>query len=187
MLMSRYKFLLLLLLLLLFTSFAFANNYKATELNKLFKKLSEIDNLDQATLVEKKIWKAWSEHPKNEKLTNKLEFGKELMNEGSYNYALLVFTNIIRTDPLWPEAWNARATLLFYMNNYKESLEDIDKVLNLEPRHFGALSGRAQILINLEQYGKAINDLKEIKKIHPSITKNKLIEKLEKLVEGLNI
>jgi tetratricopeptide (TPR) repeat protein len=179
----KYKF----LFLFLFIPLAYADNYKSVELDELFKKLSKIENLDQATLIEEKIWKAWSKHPKNDKLTNKLEFGRELMSKGSYNYALLVFTNIIKNDPFWPEAWNARATLFFYMNSYEESLKDIDKVLNLEPRHFGALSGRAQILIKLKKYGKAINDLKEIKKIHPSITEDRLIKKLEKLVKGLNI
>jgi len=179
----KYKF----LFFFLFIPFACADNYKSVELDKLFKKLSKIESLDQATLIEKKIWKMWSKHPKNDKLTDRLELGRELMSESSYNYALLVFTNIIRTDPLWSEAWNARATLFFYMNSYEESLKDIDKVLNLEPRHFGALSGRAQILIRLEKYGKAINDLRKIKKIHPSITEDRLIEKLEKLVEGLSI
>ena len=185
MLVIRYKF--SVLFLFLFLSFAYSDNYKSVELDELFKKLSKNENPDQATLIEKKIWKVWSKHPKNDKLTNKLEFGRELMSEGSYNYALQVFTNIIKTDPFWSEAWNARATLFFYMNSYEKSLKDIDKVLNLEPRHFGALSGRAQILIKLEKYGKAINDLKEIKKIYPSITEDRLIEKLEKLVEGLSI
>jgi tetratricopeptide (TPR) repeat protein len=185
MLVIRYKF--SVLFLFLFLSFAYSDNYKSVELDTLFEKLSKIDSPNQATLIEKKIWKVWNKHPKNDKLTNKLKFGRELMSEGSYNYALQIFTNIIRTDPLWSEAWNARATLFFYMNNYKESLKDIDKVLDLEPRHFGALSGRAQILIKLEQYGKAINDLREIKKIHPSITEDRLIEKLEKLIKGLSI
>ena len=185
MLTIKYKF--LVLLLFFFVSFAYADNYKSVELDGLFEKLSKINNPAQANIIEKKIWKIWSEHPKNNKLTHKLEFGKELMSGGSYNYALQVFTNIIRTDPLWSEAWNARATLFFYMNSYEESLKDIDQVLNLEPRHFGALSGRAQILIKLEKYEKAINDLKEIKRINPSITKDVLIKKLGELIRGLSI
>jgi tetratricopeptide (TPR) repeat protein len=184
---NKFFFLLLLLFLFLFGSLTYSDNYKSHELDRYFEKLALVNKPDSATLIEKKIWKIWNKHPQNEKLTNKLEFGKELMNEGSYNYALLVFTNIIKTDPLWSEAWNSRATLLFYMNNYKESLRDIDKTLKLEPRHFGALSGRAQILISLGQYQKAIIDLRKIAKIHPSIKDNRLINELEKLVKGLNI
>ena len=73
------------------------------------------------------------------------------------------------------------------MKEYQRSLDDIDKVLAIEPRHFGALSGRAQIFIELEEYKKAIKDLKRAKKIHPIIISNNLITTLEKLVKGLSI
>jgi len=73
------------------------------------------------------------------------------------------------------------------MKEYQRSLDDIDKVLAKEPRHFGALSGRAQIFIELEEYQKAIKDLKRAKKIHPIIISNNLITTLEKLVKGLSI
>ena len=109
------------------------------------------------------------------------------MYEGSYKYALSIFTNIIKTDPSWSEAWNKRAALLFLMKEYRKSLNDIDKVLALEPRHFGALSGRVQIFIELEEYEKAIKDLKKVKKIYPIIKSNSLIPELEKLVKRFSI
>ena len=68
-----------------------------------------------------------------------------------------------------------------------KSLVDISKVLDLEPRHFGALSGRAQIYIDLELYQKALIDLKDARKIHPVIRGNKLINELEKLINGENV
>ena len=43
---------------------------------------------------------------------------------------LKVFDNIIVTDPQWSEAWNKRATVYFLMNEFKNSLDDIDKVLS---------------------------------------------------------
>ena len=109
------------------------------------------------------------------------------MYEGNYKFALKVFNNVIKTDPSWSEAWNKRATLLYFMKKYQRSLSDIDKVLSIEPRHFGALSGRAQIFIELEEYQKAINDLKKLRKIYPVIISNDLVKKLEKLAKGLNI
>ena len=109
------------------------------------------------------------------------------MNEGSHNYALKIFNNVIKTDPYWSEGWNKRATLFFLMKEYDRSLYDIEKVLRLESRHFGALTGRAQIFIELKQYQKAINDLKKAKKINPSIKSDIIILKLEELIEGINI
>ena len=109
------------------------------------------------------------------------------MYEGNYLYALRVFDNIIKSDPKWSEAWNKRATLLFLMKKYQQSLNDINIVLSIEPRHFGALSGRAQIFIRLEEYQKALDALKEARKIHPIIKENNLIKELEKLIKGFSI
>ena len=181
----KYKFIILFLFIL--TSFASAEISQTEQLNKLFNKLSKSHNVNTANLVEQEIWAVWHKHPKNINLTDKLELGTELMYQGDYKYALQIFTNIIKTDPSWPEAWNKRATLLFFMKEYQRSLDDIDKVLAIEPRHFGALSGRAQIFIELEEYKKAIKDLKRAKKIHPIIISNNLITTLEKLVKGLSI
>ena len=177
----------LIFIFIIFSQLSYANEYKSEELDILFQKLLKINDPYLASLLEREIWKIWSKHPKDKKLTNKLELGKELMNEGSYKYALKVFTNVIKSDPQWSEAWNARATLLYYMKDYQRSLSDIDEVLLLEPRHFGALSGRAQISIKLKKYEKAINDLLKVKEINPSSRGDQLIEKLKGLIKGLDI
>ena len=183
--MIKHKF--IMVFLSVFTFFSLAETPQDPKLDKLFDALSKIDNTYDANLLENKIWSVWNKHPSDIGLTDKLELGTELMYEGSYNYALKVFTNIIKTDPSWSEAWNKRATLLFFMKDYSKSLSDIERVLHIEPRHFGALSGRAQIFIAQEEYQKAINDLKKARKIYPKIKVKSLILKLEKLVKGINI
>ena len=186
MLVIKYKLVLIFFLFLL-TPFASAEKSQSDQLNKLFFTLSNSNNPDTIVFIEKKIWSLWNKHPNNENLTDKLEFGANLMYDGNYEYALSVFTNVINSDPNWSEAWNKRATLLFLMKNYKNSLNDIEKVLKLEPRHFGALTGRAQIFIELEKYEKAVKDLKNAKKIHPGLKIYNLVPLLEKLIKGLNI
>ena len=94
------------------------------------------------------------------------------MQYGDYNYALKVFDNIIVTDPQWSEAWNKRATVYFLMNNLQILLDDIDKVLNIEPRHFGALSGQARIFIKLQKYEKAIKSIERALEFYPSFKKS---------------
>ena len=185
--MSVIKHKFIILFLFIFTSFASAEISQTEQLNKLFNKLSKSHNVGTANLVEQEIWTVWHKHPKNINLTDKLKLGTELMYQGDYKYALQIFTNIIKTDSSWSEAWNKRATLLFFMKEYQKSLYDIEQVLTLEPRHFGALTGRAQIFIELEEYGKAIDDLKKAKTINPTIGSKEIISELEKLIKGLNI
>ena len=156
-------------------------------LNTLFNQLEKVNNSKSAILLEKKIWSIWNEHPTNNKLTERLEFGIELMQYGDYNYALKVFDNIIVTDPKWSEAWNKRATVYFLMNQFKNSLDDIDKVLNIEPRHFGALSGQARIFIKLQKYEKAIKSIERALKFYPSFKSGEMIPKIERLIREESI
>jgi len=52
---------------------------------------------------------------------------------------------------------------------FKESLADIDKVLALEPRHFGALSGKGAILQAQGKNAEALVVMKEALAIDPFV------------------
>ena len=184
------KFIFILILNLILVSNTNAKNHnlnQINELSKLFSELGKINNIEDGDILEKKIWAVWNKHPNQNELTEKLEFGTELMYQGQYEYALKVFTNIIETDSEWSEAWNKRATLLFYMKDYQKSLKDISKVLDLEPRHFGALSGRAQIYLSLKEYEKAVDDLRKAKSIYPLIKSGENIKLIEKIIKDQQI
>ena len=71
-------------LLFLFLSSLFSSVQSSQEniLNNLFNQLKKVNNSKSAALLEKKIWSIWNEHPTNNKLTDRLEFGMELMQYG---------------------------------------------------------------------------------------------------------
>ncbi len=183
--MKFYKFLISFFLITLIIFPVYAS--QTDELNQLFLELKINNNIKNADLLEKKIWAIWNKHPGDIKLTEKLKFGTELMYSGNYDYALIVFNNIINTDPNWSEVWNKRATLLYFMKKFEKSLTDIDKVLLLENRHFGALSGQAQIYIQLQKYELAIDSLEKAREIHPTIRGNNFIIELEELIRSQSI
>jgi len=176
-------------LIILFISSFFSSAQSSQEkvLNNLFDQLQKVNNLKTAVLLEAKIWSIWNEHPTNNKLTERLEFGTELMQYGDYNYALRVFDNIIVTDPKWSEGWNKRATVYFLMSQFKDSLDDIEKVLNIEPRHFGALSGQARIFLKLQKYEKAIKSIERALKFYPSFKSREMIPEIERLIREESI
>ena len=183
--MKIYK--VFLLSLFLSTFFSSVQSSQENILNNLFNQLKIVNNSKSAALIEKKIWSIWNEHPTNNKLTERLKLGIELMQYGDYNYALRVFDNIIVTDPKWSEAWNKRATLHFLMNQFTSSLDDIDEVLDIEPRHFGALSGQATIFVKLQKYEKAIKSIKRALKFYPTFKSGDMIPKIERLMREKTI
>ena len=172
-------------LIFLFTCsvFSSAQSSQKNVLNNLFNQLERVNSSKNATLLEEKIWSIWNKHPTDNKLTERLEFGTELMQYGDYNYALKVFSNILENDPKWSEAWNKRATVYFLMSQFTNSLNDIDKVLDIEPRHFGALSGQARIFIKLQEYEKAIQSIENALKFYPSFKSRELIPEIERLIK----
>ena len=171
-----------LIVLYISSFFSVAQSSQENILNRLFNQLEKVNNQKSAALLETKIWSIWNEHPTNNKLTERLEFGTELMQYGNYNYALKVFDNIIVSDPEWSEAWNKRATVYFLMSQFTDSLYDIDKVLDIEPRHFGALSGQARIFINLQKYEEAIKSIERALKFYPSFKSREMIPEIERLI-----
>jgi len=179
------KFLGIVVLGLFFFSNANAEK-RENELNNLFKQLKNSE-ATKAIKIEHKIWKIWSTHPSDDRkgyrLTELLNQGSLLINRKELNKAYGIFTNIILADPNWPEAWNKRAIVLYLMDHYQSSLDDINKTLTLEPRHFGALSGQGLNYLALNQYEKAIESYKNAQRIYPDIdSAKKMIPQLEKLI-----
>ena len=153
------------------------------QLNKLFNKL-KINNTTLIYEVEQKIWKIWSTHPNNQKLTERLAEGSELVRNKQLLQAINIFTEVIDLDPKWAEAWNKRATVLYMIGDYKSSQKDIDKVLELEKRHFGALAGQGLVNIQLKNYEKAIMSYKKAQEIFPLMqSPNIMIKKIENLIK----
>ena len=177
-------------------SLLFFSNVNAEErkikLDKLFTQLKNTKNLSSSQIVENKIWKIWENHPSNDRrgyrLTELLDQGSLLINRRELNKAYEIFTQIIAEEPEWAEAWNKRATVLYLMDQYQSSLDDINITLTLEPRHFGALSGQALNYIELKQYEKAIKSYKDAQKIYPSMDgAKKMILELQELIKDLAI
>ena len=173
----------ILMILLLFN----ISNIKADEKNKQLDRLFNDLKFKDASLsyeIEKKIWKLWSTHPNNDKLTVMLAKGSNLVNNNKLNEAIDVFSNVIDLDPNWAEAWNKRATVLYMVGKFKKSQEDIDKVLEIEERHFGALAGQGLVNIQLENYEKAIISYKKAQQIYPSMQSPKImIKQIENLIK----
>ena len=179
--MRLFKYLLILFVLINFN--LVKSEDRDNQLNRLFNEL-KINNLALVYGTEQKIWEIWSTHPTDEKLTQELLKGSNLMQGDTISESIKIFSKLIKLDPNWAEAWNKRATALYLIGDYEGSQKDIDKVLELEDRHFGALAGQGLVNIKLENYEKAIESYKRAQEIYPAMQSPKImIEQIEQLIK----
>ena len=175
------KNILAIILLFLSTTILIANERDA-QLDKLFNELKR--NTSSSSSIVQKIWTLWSTHPTDEKLTSILDEGSRLVQDQKLAKAIEIFTDAIKIDPSWAEAWNKRATVYYMIGEFQKSQDDIDKVLKLEKRHFGALAGQGLVNIQLKNYEKAILSYKKAQEIYPSMQSPKImIKQIENLIK----
>ena len=175
------KKILTIIILFISTSILCANERDA-ELDKLFDELKKNISSSSSSIAQQ-IWTLWSTHPTDQKLTLILDEGSRLVQDQRLDKAIEVFTEVIKLDPNWAEAWNKRATVLYMIGDYQESQNDIDKVLNLEKRHFGALAGQGLVNIKLKNYEKAIESYEKAQQIYPAMQSPKImIKQIKELI-----
>ena len=181
------KRLFLIFVFYLFSQTSTFANERDVRLNQLFNEL-KVNKSKIASEVEQEIWKIWSTHPSDAKLTARLEEGSQFLRNQQLSKAIEIFTEVINLDQHWAEAWNKRATVFYMMGKFKQSQEDIDKVLALEARHFGALAGQGLVNIQLKNYEKAIFSYQQVKEIHPSMQSPEImIRRIEELIKQQTI
>lgn len=95
--------------------------------------------------LEELVWALWIAHPDEEAAVAMLA-ACEAIAAGDGDEARPILDRLVAAHPGWAEAWNKRATLAWMEGRPAEALEDVIRVLEIEPRHFGALSGAGQIL-----------------------------------------
>jgi Flp pilus assembly protein TadD len=115
-------------------------------LNRLFRELQAPEPERPATEIEDLIWALWISHEDRE-AEEMMGVALDAMASRDLDQARALLDGLVRRHPDWAEAWNKRATLAFIEHRDVESLADICRTLELEPRHFGAVSGFGQICL----------------------------------------
>ncbi len=143
-------------------------NQNDTRLDSLFSQLQITGSGQKARTIEKFIWKIWRESG-DESVDQLMVDGVKAMGGGNYEGALITFNSIVEGAPNFAEGWNKRATLYWLMGDFEKSVEDINRTLALEPRHFGALSGLAMIRESQERPLDALQAFERALEIYPAM------------------
>ena len=136
-------------------------------------------------VVEQKIWALWSasDSPTAEVLLQ--QAGRAIEGRAPAE-AMSILDTLVGAYPGFAEAWNKRATLYFMMKRYDQALQDIDKVLDIEPRHFGALAGKGMILERQKKYSAARAAYEDALAVNPTLEQVKeALKALDRMEQGI--
>jgi tetratricopeptide (TPR) repeat protein len=155
---------------------------KARRLDELFGRLKSTKDEGEGDAAVAEIWKLW-QRSGTPALDEQMEQAATAMSQGVLLLALPAFTYLVDRAPDWAEAWNKRATALYLAGEHDRSLADIDRVLALEPRHFGALAGMGLIRIARGEYREALAAYRRALAVNPFLKERfELVPALERLV-----
>jgi len=160
---------------------------RAGALDNLFEMLLAANSAEAAQQIDQVIWALWLQSG-NDEADRLMSLAIVAMQIGDFPLAREHLDAAIALEPDFSEAWNKRATVYFLEGDYAHSLEDIDVVLNLEPRHFGALSGLGMILERLDRKEDALSAYRRVLKIHPQLPGVQAkVQELAVEVEGIEL
>lgn len=140
----------------------------------LFEALRAAPDPVAAGTITDQIWREWLTAP-DARAATLLSAALNEIGEGLDDAALDTLGALIAYCPGYAEAWNQRATLLYRLGRFEESLSDVEAVLAREPRHFGALAGRAVMLMAQGRMDPGQRALREALAIHPWLSERRLL------------
>lgn len=144
------------------------------ETDALFSELRRAPDAAAAQEISDRLWIIWSTAPDAHAQT--------LLDEGMWHIGLFDLEGAIaRMDALiaycpdFAEGYNQRAFAQFLAGDYRGALDDLERAIELSPRHVGALSGKALTLMGLGEQERGEKLLREALRLNPWLPERQLL------------
>jgi len=159
----------------LFSVFAWtAVAQDADRYEDLMTSLATADSAADANGLVPQIWAHWLTAP-DAPSQAVLDAAMDRRSVRDYLGALGHLDTLVVEYPGYAEGWNQRATIYYLIGEFDASLADVEKVLALEPRHFGALAGRAMIYMRQGRIPLAQLAVQEALRHHPFLNERAIL------------
>ncbi len=138
----------------------------AAEMEALFAALKSASTEAAGRTMEDRIWRRWIEAP-DRRTTDLLQGAMARREVYDFAGAKALLDEAVARSPNYAEVFNQRGFIRFLQDDYDGALEDVDRAIELEPRHFAAMAGRALILMRQGRHRLAQAQLRQAVAIHP--------------------
>jgi tetratricopeptide (TPR) repeat protein len=123
------------------------------------------EDRDLAQLAADTLWTLWfrADTPGN---SGELQRLVRMRDRGK---ALAGLDALIQKAPDFAEAYNQRAIVHFRLKQFDRSIADCEKVLQMNPHHFGAQAGLGQCYLQMRKHRAALKAFRNALRINPQM------------------
>ena len=127
---------------------------RTAELSSSYADLAATGGEAEARVLNQQLWEIWTVAP-DAKAQELLDEG--MRRRGVYDFlgARDVLDTLVEYCPDYAEGYNQRAFASYLRQDFDAALVDLDRTLDINPRHIGALSGKALTLIGMGRNDEA--------------------------------
>ena len=147
----------------------------------LFARLARAAAPDEAARIEDRIWDCWMSHD-NAEAETALDRATTDIAARRYDIAETRLARLVRSRPDCAEGWHKLGALHFMLGRDEESLLELRRSLELEPRHFAALGAIGEILFAGNHGEGAALAYRAALRVHPHMDRAR--ERLSVILAG---
>ncbi|WP_299354400.1 tetratricopeptide repeat protein [uncultured Shimia sp.] len=156
----------------------------SVKLDALIGQIQVAPDETEARVLSNELWQYWADAP-DEAAQEVLDRGMRKRAAWDLLGALEDFDTLVAYCPEYAEGYNQRAFANFLRQDFEAALPDLERAIELSPRHIGALSGRAMTLIGLGREAEAQDALVAALELNPWLPERGLLKPVpEKQVPG---
>ena len=148
------------------SALAQATDDQQERLDYLFSELRRSGNEAVARRISQRIRSEWAKSG-SATIDLLMQRSNKAIDEKKYDAALDYLDEVVTLSPAYAEGWNLRATAHFSREDLTRAMADIERTLQLEPRHFGALTGMAAILRDTGHEAAAAGVYERLLELYP--------------------
>ncbi|MBW4982938.1 tetratricopeptide repeat protein [Mameliella sp. CS4] len=149
----------------------------SAEMDPLYEALLVAPDETAARMITNQMWGYWDNAP-DEASQAMLDEAMRARARFDFLRALDRLDTLVGYCPFYAEGYNQRAFVNFLREDFAAALPDLDRALELNPRHIGALSGKAVTLFALGREEEAQAALRAALAINPWLAERALLKPL---------
>lgn len=153
-------------------------------LEGLIRSMQDAKDASAGQMISNQMWSYWADAP-DARAQALLDQAMSRRSSYDYDGAMTAIEGLIAYCPDYAEGYNQRAFVNFLRGEYAIALPDLERAVQMSPRHIAAMTGQAMTLMALKRNAEAALTLRAALALNPWLSERSLLPILEQDEETL--